>query len=145
MGKLRLNPFFNKQFNYRQLIWMLHSGGNNGKSKHSQVPHLWETDILWKSFQKVLVQSLCTTETSKLSRLKYSRLQMVDLNKMLTGITRSFHQKNRKEFFFFSWLQFIMHEALHQRCHFMKKINRKHQVTLDLPTKCFILLGVVVW
>ena len=32
--KLLLNSFFNAQFNYCPLIWMLHSQGNNNKIKH---------------------------------------------------------------------------------------------------------------
>ena len=32
--KLLINSFFNAQFNYCPLIWMLHSGSNNSKIKH---------------------------------------------------------------------------------------------------------------
>ena len=30
-----MNPFFNAQFNYSPLIWMLHRCQNNNKIKHS--------------------------------------------------------------------------------------------------------------
>ena len=32
--KLLMNSFFNAQFNYCPLIWMLHSGSNNNQIKH---------------------------------------------------------------------------------------------------------------
>ena len=38
--KVLMNAFFNIQFNYRLLIWILHSRQNNNKVKHSHERYL---------------------------------------------------------------------------------------------------------
>ena len=61
------------------------------------------------------------------------------LNKKNTnfkGPVRSFHQKSRKKKII-SWLQFTRHKTLHQRYHFMKKMNRNHHILKILMVPIF--------
>ena len=53
--KLLMNSFFNAQFNYCALIWMLHSRSNNTKIKHqheSCLRIIYNDSHLTKSFNK---------------------------------------------------------------------------------------------
>ena len=48
------------------------------------------------------------------------------VEKQLKGAVRPSIRKIKKKKI--SWLQFIRHKSLHQRYHFMKKMNRNHQI-----------------
>ena len=79
--------------------------------------------LRWNVLQKSL------TATSKFINAKKN---LTISHKGLRGIYSMVFSSEKSKKKFFSWLQFIRHKTLHQRCHFMKKINRNHQI-LKIP------------
>ena len=78
--KILMNSFFNAQFNYCPLIWMLHSRKNNNiiRNLHERCLRLYTITKthLMRNYLLKMTQSLYITEIYKLWRLNFTKLKM---------------------------------------------------------------------